>query len=74
MSTTVLTGADTAAPITLKEPAYKATVALDQSYVNARGKQLALQPDMLLKADIILERRTLVDWILNPLLSTRIQG
>jgi len=74
VSTTVLTGSDIAAPISLKEPAYRATVALDQSYVNARGKQFALQPDMLLKADIILERRTLVDWILNPLLSTRVQG
>ena len=31
-------------------------------------------PDMLLKADIILERRTLVDWMLNPLLSARVQG
>ena len=74
VSTTVLTNSDIATPIQLKEPAYRATVALDQAYVNARGKQLALQPDMLLRADIILERRTLMDWILNPLLSNRIQG
>jgi membrane fusion protein len=33
-----------------------------------------LRPDMLLKADIILERRTLVQWILQPLLSARLQG
>lgn len=74
VSTTVLTSTDIATPVALKEPVYKATVALDQTYVNARGKQLALQPDMLLRADIILERRTLMDWILNPLLSNRIQG
>jgi len=29
---------------------------------------------MLLRADVILERRTLVDWLLNPLLSARVQG
>jgi len=74
VSTTVLTSSDITTPVTLKEPAYKATVALDQSYINAYNKKIPLQPDMLLRADIILERRTLVNWILNPLLSTRIQG
>jgi hypothetical protein len=29
---------------------------------------------MLLRADIILERRRLVDWILNPLFSARVHG
>lgn len=74
VSTTVLTNSDITAPVTLREPAYKATVALDQPYVTAHSKKIPLQPDMLLKANIILERRTLVNWILNPLLSNRIQG
>jgi membrane fusion protein len=30
-----------------------------------------LQPDMLLKADIILERRSLMNWLISPLLSVR---
>jgi membrane fusion protein len=47
---------------------------LDRPDIDAYGKRVPLQPDMLLKADIILEKRTLVDWILNPLLSARIQG
>ena len=42
--------------------------------MDANGKRIPLQPDMLLKADIVLEKRTLVDWILNPLLSARVQG
>jgi membrane fusion protein len=74
ISQTILTSSDIAMPVTLKEPAYRATVALERQDVDAYGKKVALQPDMLLRADIILERRTLVDWILNPLLSTRIQG
>ena len=48
--------------------------ALERPDIDAYGKRIPLQPDMLLKADIILERRTLVDWLLNPLLSARIQG
>lgn len=74
VSQTILTGSDVAAPVTLKEPAYKAIVALERSDIDAYGRRIPLQPDMLLKADIILERRTLVDWILNPLLSARLQG
>jgi membrane fusion protein len=49
-------------------------VALEREDVDAYGKKMPLRPDMLLKADIILERRTLVQWILQPLLSARLQG
>jgi membrane fusion protein len=34
-------------------------------------KKTPLQADMLLKADIILEKRSLMSWILDPLLSVR---
>jgi len=74
VSQTVLMKADTVAPIELKEPAYTATVALDRPDVDAHGRKVALQPDMLLRADIILETRTLADWLLTPLLRARLQG
>lgn len=74
LSQTIVTANDVAVPVTLEGPAYRAVVALERPDVDAYGRQVPLQPDMLLRADIILERRTLVDWILNPLLSARIQG
>ncbi|MBC4015421.1 HlyD family efflux transporter periplasmic adaptor subunit [Siccirubricoccus deserti] len=74
VSQTILTGTDVAAPVTLTGPSYRAIVALERPDIDAYGKRIPLQPDMQLRADIILERRTLVDWILNPLLSARIQG
>lgn len=74
VSRTVLDGTEIAVPFKLDGPAYRAVVALERPDVAAHGKRIALQPDMLLKADIILEKRTLVDWILNPLLSARVQG
>lgn len=74
VSQTVLTGSDVSTPVALKEPAYRATVALDRPDIDARGQKIPLQPDMLLRADVILEKRTLMDWILNPLLSARLQG
>ena len=74
VSRTVLTASDIATPVTLREPAYRAVVALDRPDVDAHGQRIPLQPDMLLKADVILERRTLMEWILDPLLSARMQG
>ena len=59
-------------PIALKEPAYKVVVALDEAAINTRDrKTIPLQPDMLLRADIILEQRTIMSWILEPLFSAR---
>lgn len=73
VSHTALTSADLSGPISLKEPAYKVLVALDETAVKTRDKRtITLQPDTLLHADIILERRTIMSWILQPLLSARI--
>lgn len=53
LSETLLTSADAAGPVALKEPAYKARAELDRPDIDAYGKKVPLQPDMLLKADII---------------------
>jgi membrane fusion protein len=47
------------------------TAALERPDIDAYGKKVTLQPDMLLKADIILERRSLMSWLTSPLLSVR---
>jgi membrane fusion protein len=39
--------------------------------VDAYGKKMPLAPDMLLRADILLEKRSLMRWFLDPLLSLR---
>jgi membrane fusion protein len=57
--------------VTVKEPVYKVTAALDRPDVDAYGKKMPLQAGMLLKADIVLERRSLLHWVLDPLLSAR---
>jgi len=74
ISQTMVTSNDMIVPVTLTGPAYRAVVSLDRPDIDAYGKRVPLQPDMLLTAKIILDRRTLVEWILNPLLSIRAQG
>jgi membrane fusion protein len=71
ISQTILTKSDTFTPIELKEPAYRITVALDRPDIDAYGKKIPLQADMLLRADIILEKRSLISWLLDPVLSVR---
>jgi membrane fusion protein len=71
VSQTMLTRSETSAPIELKEPAYRVTATLDRPDIDAYGKRIRLQADMLLKADIILEKRSLIRWLLDPLLSIR---
>jgi membrane fusion protein len=71
VSQTILTGNDAFGPLTLKEPAYRVTAALDRPDINAYGKRIPLQADMLLRADILLEKRSLISWFLDPLLSVR---
>ncbi|MEZ0211278.1 MAG: HlyD family secretion protein [Methylophilus sp.] len=51
------------------EPYYRITVALERQSITAYGKQQPLQAGMLLDADIMLERRRLYEWVLEPLFS-----
>ncbi len=71
VSQTILTSSDASGPIALKEPAYRVTAALERPDIDAYGKKIPLQADMLLSADILLEQRSLVSWFLDPLLSVR---
>lgn len=69
VSRTVLTPGDVAAPLELREPVYRIVAELNRPDVDAYGERIPLQPDMLLRADIILDSRTLMAWMVNPLLS-----
>lgn len=51
------------------EPLYRITVTLDRQTVAAYGEEQALAAGMQLDADVLLERRRLIEWIFEPLLS-----
>ena len=50
---------------------YRVLVALDRQSVAAYGKQETLKPGMALNADILLERRSLLEWAFEPLYGLR---
>lgn len=50
------------------EPLYRITVALDRQDVSAYGEVLPLAPGMQLDADVLLDRRRLIEWLFEPVL------
>ena len=52
-----------------REPLYRVKVALDAQSIPAYGRREALQPGMQVEADVLLDRRRLIEWVFEPLLS-----
>lgn len=50
------------------EPLYRITVALDRQTVDAYGQPQGLAAGMQLDADVLLEKRRLIEWIFEPLM------
>jgi membrane fusion protein len=59
-----------------QEPVYRITVGLAQQTATAYGEAVPLQPGMQVEADVMIERRRLIEWVLDPLytLTGRLHG
>lgn len=53
------------------EPFYRITVSLTTQTVTAYGKSELLRPGMLVDADILGEKRRLIEWVFEPLYSLK---
>ncbi|MBU9520320.1 HlyD family secretion protein [Burkholderia multivorans] len=51
----------------VSEQLYRVVVALDRQDILAYGKREALRPGMALEADMLIDRRRLIEWVLEPL-------
>ena len=52
-----------------KEPMYRVTIELDRQYIKAYGDAVPLRAGMLLEADIMIDKRKLYEWIVEPIYS-----
>ena len=55
--------------VRVEEPVYRVTVELERETVAAFGRDMQIQPGMQITANIILEDRTVFDWLFEPLIS-----
>ncbi|MXR67690.1 HlyD family efflux transporter periplasmic adaptor subunit [Shewanella sp. JBTF-M18] len=58
-------------PVNLSEPVYRIRTQLSKQDMLAYGEAFPLKSGMLLEADIVLDRRSLLDWLLDPIYSLK---
>ncbi len=68
---TLITEKDVNFPIRFSEPVYRIRAQLSQQFIQAYGQQFQLKSGMLLQADIMLKKRTLLEWLLDPIYSLK---
>lgn len=66
---TVIQPNESSLPLSIQESVYRVTVRLPQQKVHAYGQAMPLQAGMVLDADIHMDRRRLIEWVFDPLLS-----
>ena len=71
ISRTVWSPGEKIGPMTVREAAYRVVIKLDKQSVGAPGQELMLRVGMLVNADILLEKRTLLEWVFEPLMQLR---
>jgi membrane fusion protein len=62
---------DAIGPLTAHEPVYRIDVKLDSQLVNAGPQKVLLRPGMLVNADLLLERRSVFEWVFEPVIALR---
>lgn len=58
-------------PLPISEPVYQVHVKLDSQSVRAYGSEVSLQSGMMLSADVVLEDRSVLHWLFEPIFSLR---
>lgn len=71
VSSAVLGPEEVTAAVKVGEPVYKILVVLDAMAMQAYGKSIPLQSGRALTADILLEDRSFLDLLMDPLLAAR---
>ena len=71
ISRNVWTPGDRIGPLHAKEPVYRVDVSLERQAVSALGQEFPLRPGMLVNADLLLEKRTILEWIFEPVLQLK---
>ncbi len=64
---TLLLPGDLDLPVVVQEPVLRVRATPAQDFVAAYGQRVPLRPGLAFDADVLLERRTLLQWLFDPL-------
>ena len=71
-SRTVLAPSEVAIPgVVLQEPVLRVRAGLERQTIDAYGETISLRPGMLLRADVVIDRRSLLEWLFDPIYAVR---
>ncbi|MGJ3231934.1 MAG: HlyD family secretion protein [Oceanicaulis sp.] len=75
VSRTVIAPNEAAIPgLQLAEPVFRVEARLSSAEIEAYGEAIPLQPGLMLSADIIIDERTLIEWLFDPLFAAGRRG
>jgi len=69
ISANVILPNETDIPDIISQPSYRVVIELATDIINAYGKKIPLKSGMRLDADIIIEERSLIRWLFDPVFS-----
>ncbi len=67
----ILAPSEILASLDLRESVYRVTARIEDSTIKTGTREIALQSGMTLRANIVLERRSFLDWLLEPIHAVR---
>ncbi len=68
VSTTVLAPSEVVIQgLNIQEPVYRIRVTMGRENMHAYGEIIPMQPGMLVSADIVFDRRSLLQWLFDPI-------
>jgi membrane fusion protein len=68
VSSTVLAPAEVGfAGLNIQEPVFRIRVSLSREVMQAYGRDIPLQPGMLVSAEVVFDRRSLLQWLFDPI-------
>lgn len=71
ISKTIIDPREVKVPLALPEATYRVRVKLDKQTVRSFGNDVELRSGMLVDAEIVRDRRAILEWVLEPLYSIR---
>ncbi|MGI9251925.1 MAG: HlyD family efflux transporter periplasmic adaptor subunit [Pseudohongiellaceae bacterium] len=71
VTNTILRPEEIPTPLRMEESAYKARAMLKVQSIDAFERSFPLRPGMALQAEIILEQRSFLQWLLEPVMARR---
>ena len=71
ISSNIILPSETDIPGQINQPSYRVLASLDEDQVLAYGRTFALRAGMTFEADVILEKRTVLQWLFSPIYSLK---